>query len=119
MLPTTTKPTESIQEVRWYNGVIEGFDTGIVYQANFKTVTYCGTTSCFVEIEGGLREDGKINRWVESNVEWFKKWYPQLIADVLSNPVEGWGFGQEFVDVVTWDENWQPVVNKVKKFSIA
>lgn len=23
------------------------------------------------------------------------------------------------VDVITWDENWQPIVNKVKKFEIA
>ena len=83
---------DKIHETRYYNGVIQGHDEAQVYKVNFVSSKLYekDTPNYYLEIEGGLREDGNINRWVESNVTWIAKWFPQILVDIAKDKVEGW-----------------------------
>lgn len=81
--------TTTLKEMRYYNGVIPGLDLGVIYRCLFIMRDDVG----HVEISGGLRADGKQNFWCESNAAWLQQWFPQIVADVAVDPVEGWSLG--------------------------
>ena len=70
-------PADRVCEVRFYNGVISGYDTGVRYQVTFLAQYLpSGRMNYRVRIEGGGSE------WTEHNRRWLRTWYPQVIADV-------------------------------------
>lgn len=80
-----TSTPDKVCEVRFYNGVIPGFDLNIKYQCTFLVQTLPnGRKNYRVRIEGGGAE------WTEHNRRWLSKWYPQIVSDVKVDPVEGW-----------------------------
>jgi len=78
--------TRIVHEVRFYNGILPGFDTQVIYQCNF--VTENGIAHA--EITGGQQANGTMNVWGERNPDWFIKWFPQIVADVKHDPINGW-----------------------------